>query len=70
MVGTVSIEWMWMPRRRLEASLIAVATISSEKGSPSSKATRTLRYSISSTPSGSGVSTLTVSVSGRRWLRR
>ena len=54
-----------MPRRRFEASLTAVATISSENGSPSSKATRTLRYSISSTPSGSGVTTLTVSVSGR-----
>ena len=59
-----------MPRRRLEASLTAVATISSENGSPSSKATSTLRYSISSTPSGSGSTTLTVFVSGRRWLRR
>ena len=47
-----------MPRRRLEASLTAVATISSENGSSSSKATRTLRYSISSTPSGSGVTHL------------
>ncbi len=69
-VGTVSIEWTWIPRRRFEASLTAVATISGENASSSSKPTRTLRYSTSSTPSGSGITTLTVSVSGSFWLRR
>ena len=69
-MGTVIIEWTWMPRRRLEASLIAVATISGENDSSSSKATRTERYSTSSTPSGSGVTTFTVRVSGSPWLRR
>ncbi len=54
-------EMTWIPRRRLAASLTAVATVSSENGASSSKATSTLLYSISSTPSGSGSSTLCVS---------
>ena len=70
-MGTVIIEWTWMPRRRLEASLTAVATISGEKRFVVLEADQDrLRYSTSSTPSGSGVTTFTVRVSGSPWLRR
>ena len=63
-VGTLTIASTWIPRRRRAASRAAVATASSENGS-SSKATSTLWYSTSSTPSGSGVTTFTVCASGR-----
>ena len=62
-VGTLTIACTWIPRRRRPARRAAVATASSENGS-FSNATRTLLYSTSSTPSGSGVTTLTVCVSG------
>ena len=68
-VGTGTIANTWIPRRPLPASRAAVATASCEK-EVSSKTTSTLLYSTSSTPSGSGVTTFTVSRSGSCWRRR
>ena len=63
-------EITWIARRFFEASLAAVEIVFSENGSSSSKATRTLLYSTSSTPSGSGSTTLWVCKGERPWERR
>ncbi|TMK75777.1 MAG: hypothetical protein E6G49_00745 [Actinobacteria bacterium] len=65
----MTIDRTWIPRRRRAASRTAIATASFENESPS-KTTSTLWYSTSSTPSGSGVTTFTVSRIGSCWRRR